>query len=418
MSLQIWLPFNGDLHNQGLSNIQFINNGATVDTNGKIGKCYSFDGFSNTIYNRNVSINCNKLSMCCWIYRNSSSSAEGYIASLNNGSVYTDTAIGLDSSNATTIVFIGGGNSTLRATITSDTWIHVAVTYDGQNVKGYINGQKIGEQANTTILNKSQLAIGCRCDSTNSFKYYFPGKINDFRLYDHALSDKEVEEIAKGLVLHYKFDQNIDSIIYDCSGYSRNGIVQGSLTSVTSTPKYNYALGFNGNTTIDPVPSFNASGNLISEFSFTGWINRTGQSTSNANFYGGPIWTYIKANETTLYVTWYLANADKSYDSQNNWSTGLSFPLNTWVHIAIIFKDGIITIYKNGVYLRKSDRSDNGQYIRGNMGTRIGAGALQAQLSDFRVYSTALSADQVKEIYNTSMAIDNNGNIYARELVE
>ena len=52
------------------------------------------------------------------------------------------------------------------------------------------------------------------------------------------------------------------------------------------------------------------------------------------------------------------------------------------------------------------------------MGTRIGAGALQAQLSDFRVYSTALSADQVKEIYNTSMAIDNNGNIYARELVE
>lgn len=208
MSLQVWLPLDGDLHNQGLSNIQFINNGATVDTNGKIGKCYSFNGSSNTIYNRNVSINCNKLSICCWIYRNSSSSAEGYIASLNNGSGYIDTAIGLDSSNATTIVFVGGGNSTLRTTITSDTWIHVAVTYDGQNVKGYINGQKIGEQANTTILNKSQLAIGCRCDSTNSFKYYFPGKINDFRLYDHALSDKEVKEIAKGLVLHYKLDNN------------------------------------------------------------------------------------------------------------------------------------------------------------------------------------------------------------------
>ena len=40
MSLQVWLPLNGDLHNQGLSNINVINSGATIDHNGKIGKCY------------------------------------------------------------------------------------------------------------------------------------------------------------------------------------------------------------------------------------------------------------------------------------------------------------------------------------------------------------------------------------------
>jgi hypothetical protein len=36
--------------------------------------------------------------------------------------------------------------------------------------------------------------------------YYYTGKINDIRIYDHALSAKEIEEIAKGLVLHYKLD--------------------------------------------------------------------------------------------------------------------------------------------------------------------------------------------------------------------
>ena len=41
MSLQIWLPLTDDLHNQGLSEINVINNGATLDNNGKIGKCYS-----------------------------------------------------------------------------------------------------------------------------------------------------------------------------------------------------------------------------------------------------------------------------------------------------------------------------------------------------------------------------------------
>jgi len=39
-------------------------------------------------------------------------------------------------------------------------------------------------------------------------------------------------------------------------------------------------------------------------------------------------------------------------------------------------------------------------------------------MSDFRIYATALTPEQVKELYHTSMSIDNNGNIHARELVE
>jgi hypothetical protein len=39
-------------------------------------------------------------------------------------------------------------------------------------------------------------------------------------------------------------------------------------------------------------------------------------------------------------------------------------------------------------------------------------------ISDFRIYATALTPEQIKELYNTSMSIDNNGNIHVRELVE
>ena len=46
MSLRVWLPLNGTLENKGLDNVTVTNSGATVDNNGKIGKCYSFDGSS------------------------------------------------------------------------------------------------------------------------------------------------------------------------------------------------------------------------------------------------------------------------------------------------------------------------------------------------------------------------------------
>ena len=38
------MPLNGTLDNIGISDVTVTNNGATIDNNGKIGKCYSFDG--------------------------------------------------------------------------------------------------------------------------------------------------------------------------------------------------------------------------------------------------------------------------------------------------------------------------------------------------------------------------------------
>ena len=41
MALQIWLPLNGNLNNQGL-NTYTISNTGVIDSLGKIGSCYSY----------------------------------------------------------------------------------------------------------------------------------------------------------------------------------------------------------------------------------------------------------------------------------------------------------------------------------------------------------------------------------------
>jgi len=44
MSLQVWLPLNGDLNNYGLDGSLIVTaDGVTADNAGKIGKCYSFN---------------------------------------------------------------------------------------------------------------------------------------------------------------------------------------------------------------------------------------------------------------------------------------------------------------------------------------------------------------------------------------
>ena len=72
MSLAVWLPLNGDLHNQGLNNINITNTNATLNDNGKIGKCYNFNGSNNYIKgNTFLNNNSTAFSFSCWVNFNS-----------------------------------------------------------------------------------------------------------------------------------------------------------------------------------------------------------------------------------------------------------------------------------------------------------------------------------------------------------
>lgn len=203
MSLAVWLPLNGDLHNQGLSGLTPTSSSTvSVSDSGKIGKCYDFNGGYLKITNL-TTIPTNSWSLAAWVYpRGDTSSGHQYILGMNTSTSSDFLGVLCYYTNKFG-VRTGGTTYTASSTSALNTWYHLAATYDGTTLRLYVNGTEVKTQASPAApVAATTVYIGTRGGITGNFN----GLLNDVRIYSHALSKKEVEEIAKGLVLHYKLD--------------------------------------------------------------------------------------------------------------------------------------------------------------------------------------------------------------------
>ena len=225
MSLQVWLPLDGDLKNQGLSDVVVTNNGATVNTSGKIGSCYGFNGTNNSISINSIFVNGNQnFSFCCWIKLNNLPSTYYNLLCSRTSSASTGISIWI-SSTATFLIDVGARWTTSAQNIEAGKWYHICIASSTTGRILYINGEQkaitTSIHTNPSTVNTSKILIGAEMNAAagNPTGTYFNGYMNDFRLYDHALSAKEVKEISKGLILHYKLnDSYVESITpLDCT---------------------------------------------------------------------------------------------------------------------------------------------------------------------------------------------------------
>lgn len=213
MSLRLWAPLAGDLRQIGASNAVLTNDGATVDNNGKIGKCYAFANTHIIVDSTDIqdilSSTTQPFSMACWIYLNSDETDRVIIFGNYSANPFVNWEL---AANGTQRLCAGGTsnytNKYNSTAVPKTTWTHIAVTYDGNVTTFYQNGiltntPQTGANTLTTKTANSRFYLGSdvRNDATR-----LKGKLNDFRFYDHCLSAAEVHEIAQGLVLHYKLD--------------------------------------------------------------------------------------------------------------------------------------------------------------------------------------------------------------------
>jgi hypothetical protein len=236
MSLQIWLPFLGNADNQGLLNLPKYSISNLTYTDGKLGGC----SCGHIGWHLNSDILANAWSVATW-YKASSFGQYNNIIFCKNIKTSDDCQIYFSIiSNTTLNVGVNGPSSSYSYSFSfsTNTWYHLAATYDGNTVSLYINGAKVRYGTVTTAKPEGRLNIqidGRSYDDINTTSTGGSGACyNDFRLYDECLSAKQIKLLSQGLVAHYTLNgsgRGCDNILTNSSGY--NGTSDwGGLVSV------------------------------------------------------------------------------------------------------------------------------------------------------------------------------------------
>jgi hypothetical protein len=116
-----------------------------------------------------------------------------------------------NASNSTCCFTISNGssnssNSYLTSALELNIWYHIGLIYKTGHCLIYINGELYRDYTTSIVPNFSGITVIKLGRSHNT--YQTNCLMNDFRIYDHALSELEIKEIARAKVLHYPLNHN------------------------------------------------------------------------------------------------------------------------------------------------------------------------------------------------------------------
>jgi hypothetical protein len=162
-------------------------------SSGKIGNALTFNGTSNYVSVPSAtSLNLSQFTIASWVTLASSTGANNYVMEKDKGSADYNYEFYYDSSNQLYCDFNTGSRSvSYNWTPSTNTWYHLARTYDGAYLRIYINGAQVATaSASGTLDTSSNALIIGKNDLYGTSTWN--GSMDDVRLYNRALSASDV----------------------------------------------------------------------------------------------------------------------------------------------------------------------------------------------------------------------------------
>nr|WP_261306320.1 LamG-like jellyroll fold domain-containing protein [Paenibacillus andongensis] len=212
------------------------------------------------------------------------------------------------------------------------------------------------------------------------------------------------------LVARYNFDETNGRSVADASGNGHDGTTKGSLAWEPSGHQ-NGALTFSG-TSGNYVDLGRSEDLQPSKITLSYWIKRTASMGSNENIL---LW-FKPENDYAANGFFVTYNGDVSslvmVDGTGNFFVKSApddfLPLNEWTNVVFTFdsETKAAAIYKNGIAQEIDMDGDLNSITAASDVKKIGVSGygngaqLNATLDDFRIYNGAMTAKQVKAIYD------------------
>jgi RHS repeat-associated protein len=368
---------------------------------------------------------------------------EAWVKGTGAWSPFTETVVATSANDSLAIVnghpyaafSIGGTSRTLDAgvAISIGAWHHLATTWDGYTIRIYIDGALAAFTASGAGgLSESGNAQVGGFNGAN----FFNGALDEVAVYGSALSPGRIlahywagagqvtatAPSYSGTVLgdhpagYWQLTDSSGTTAVDASGNSNNGTLSGGVTlnQPGATADGANAMSFDGSTGIVTIGNA-APLNSGSALTMEGWVYLPAAPTQFTNLIDKATFGQyrlgvdtVAAPKISLQVT--NGSLNNYVDNCPGKPNPASLSLNQWHHLVGTFDGtaGLVTMYVDAVRICQSGQTNNGnpltayntipsstyQLILGR--DTGGTGYLNGKLHEVAVYSSALSAAQVR----------------------
>ncbi len=430
--------------------INGVNNGtlgtsSSVGTNdptwvvGKYGQALTFDG-SNDLVDVGAATSLNittPFTVSAWVKRTATTSNwSGIFSSEKNATNSNGYFLAGDGNNKIAFYTLNTSNAWISITsdsaIAANQWYYVTGTWDGTTTRLYINGI---QQAATGSISAIQYSFGSMTQHAFIGAYglggvgndrYWPGQIDDVKIYNYARSAGQVVEDMNGghplggspvgsQFLYWKFDEKQGTAVHDSSPNKYDGTRQevGGVSTVSWVPgKINGAVNIGGGAgnSRDCVTRSSTPFTAINNFTITFWTKpNAAQSGPKYIFYNGSSNGYglspgdgSGGSGTSLELAMQGVTSNAFSTHNANLST------TSWNHVVLLRDNGTWKLYVNGSLTdttTTSPATPTGALTVGGLGTCASGLQYNGGVDEFKIYNTVLTAEQIKIDMNAGSSV-------------
>jgi hypothetical protein len=416
-------------------------NGPTYSINGYL----NLDGvndyvMTNTSLNSKLSpaTSSNVISYFTWIYPqdNGVIISEQGVSSLNSGWHYSPIEMISETLKFGIWVVVGGVGSisSLSSSINTpiNNWYYVGLTYDGETMKTYVNGQSAGTKSLTRATpgqysSGLYYGIGAEDGTNMGDGTYAKMKFGDFQVYNTALSQQQVLNNYNDTKSNYIYTGSM-SIWIDANDPES---FSGGLVNDISGNNYTHTLTSGAtSSTIFGFKSFDCStGNERVEVNGTGPILPTTGYTyvawarlisNNFSSYRTLLYTNVSGDKYTPITIpngtntlgWWDINGDLFRTS----GYGLTSSVDVWVQYAIVGDNSSQTYYINDTQVGNTIPYGIGTTTHWGLGNNAIAGQPFGYVGNMMLYNKKLTLDEIKQNHDALKHVYANGNFVVDNL--